>query len=126
METMNEVLERETQLADVEKRMAFIVEVQARYEGILLQQAESIARLLSVVEKLAGHTERILDIIEVATSRLDQGDERAARFENILGRLVENSDRYAGEIRSLIEAQKQADGRVQTLVSAMGRFIGQH
>lgn len=111
---------------DLEKKVAFILEVQSKYEGILLSQAESIARLLTVVEKLAGHTERILDIIEVASNRLDLGEDRIGRLEKTLERLVGSSDRYSGEIRALIDTQRTADERVQSLVSAMGKFINQH
>ncbi len=113
-------------LDPIEQKVAFILEVQSKYEGILLSQAESIARLLTVVERLAGHTERVLDIIEAAATRQDRSEERMGRIEGTLERLVGSSDRHSGEIRALIDTQRTADERVQGLVSAMGRFIGQH
>lgn len=127
MEATNLVeVELQAEDATLAQKIAFIMEVQSKYEGILLTQAESMTRLLSIVEKLAGHTERILDIIEAANVRLDQDDERFGSIEKVIDRLVGNSDRYSTDIRTLIDSHRAADERVQNLVSAMGRFIGQH
>lgn len=114
------------QVEEFEEKLVLVLDIQAKYEQILLQQAESMNRLMGTVDKLAGHTERMLDLIELMSGRIDRSDERAERFEKILDRLVQNSDRQAAEIRAVMDTQKMSDERIRNLVSAMGRFIVQH
>jgi len=107
-------------LEEMDKKIEFILQMQAQFEANLARSETNINSLRISVAELAGV---VKDSIKISDDRFTRLDDRLTNLVEAQKVAEERSARLDQRMMELTEAQKTTDERLNALISIMERHI---